>query len=233
MRIVKPAVVVEDDIAQLGVDFLKKIEKFTRKCYKSEDKITDDSYRDFVKRVYQTRKHEGIIEHRSVSVTFVSDRGVSHEAVRHRMASYLQESTRYCDYSASGKFHGVTFIMPPWLEVGSDDYWMFVSNLKIAEERYQQARDRGWKPEQARGFLPHFVKTEWTQTMNLGSWNNFFAKRCAPNAHPQIRQLAIPLLREFQKHIPIVFDHHVVPALAHEEAKMISDSSALEVVAQY
>jgi len=214
MRIVKPLVVVEDDID--GVQMARKIEYFTRKCYQSEGKMTDTSYEDFVRRIFNTRKHEGIIEHRSVSVTFITDRGVSHEFVRHRIASYLQESTRYCDYSGKG----VTFILPPWIHAG--DMMEFLNGLQFVDNQYKWwTKDLDWAPQQARGWLPNFLKTEFTATMNLRSWYNFFKLRTPANAHPQIRQLAIPLLRYFQTKLPMIFDSIPVPLFEYSEAKLI------------
>jgi thymidylate synthase (FAD) len=196
----------------------KKIELMVRKCYKSEGKMTEDSYKTFLKAIAQTRRHTGIVEHGFVSVTFVTDRGVSHEAVRHRMASYLQESTRYCDYSEeTGKHPGVTYIMPPWLSEGTADFNAFVVELGYDDERYEKWRGYGWPPEQARYFLPQGVKTEYAATLNLGSWWNFLSKRTAPEAHPQIRQLALPLLGYFQDYFPEFFSNiHTVAATPYK-----------------
>lgn len=224
MRIINPLVIVEDAID--GVAMAKKIEHFTRKCYKSEGRTTDDSYDPFVRKIFKTLKHEGIIEHRFVSVTFITDRGVSHESVRHRMASYLQESTRYCDYSNKG----VTFILPPWVKPNpvfdqEQDYivWkQFVACCKEQERTYQFWRtEKLWTPQQARYFLPNGIKTEFAATLNLGSWYNFFRKRTAAAAHPQMRQLAVPLLRHFQQHLPMIFDGIELPVLDYPEANLI------------
>jgi flavin-dependent thymidylate synthase len=166
--------------------------------------------------------------------------GNSHEFVRHRMASYLQESTRYCDYSSDGKHKGVTFILPPWCELsGGEDidirqrrenYDFLFYRLESAEFHYQNALKFGWKPEEARGFLPHFTKTEFTVTMNLGSWMNFFKKRTVASAHPQMRQIAVPILKEFKKNIPIIFDELEIPELPYEEAKVIKSLDEIEIV---
>lgn len=215
MRIIKPLVVIEDVIDTKA--WAQKIEYFTRKCYKSEGKMTDDSYDAFVRKIFRTMKHEGVIEHRFCSVTFITDRGVSHEAVRHRMASYLQESTRYCDYNSKG----VTFIQPPWVTPGGEQWNMFVRHCDDLERKYIYFRDLGWTPQQARYFLPNGIKTEFAATLNLGSWYNFFRKRTPTQAHPQMRQLAVPLLRYFQEHLPMIFDGIELPVLDFEEAKVV------------
>ena len=222
MRIIKPLVIVEDDLDMvmpngltLAAHMMKKTEMFTRKCYKSEGKIGPETYRKFLPAVFGTRRHTGIAEHRMVSVTFITDRGVSHEAVRHRMAAYLQESTRYCDYTGEGdKSHGVTYILPPWVNPeattyghkGSAHEWeLFKADLLADDERYARWRAAGWRPEESRYWLPQGVKTEYVASLNLGSWFNFFFKRTAPEAHPQIRQLAIPLLNYFKTRMPEFF----------------------------
>ena len=217
MRLIKPLVVVEEDLDMLmpngetkATHMLKKIEAFTRKCYKSEGKATGDSYKTFLKAISQTKRHTGILEHASVSVTFITDRGVSHESVRHRMASYLQESTRYCDYSADGKHSGVTYILPPWVKPGGIGWDSFLYDLENDDKRYNRYRQLGWPAEQARYWLPVGIKTEYACTMNLGGWWNFLNKRTAPEAHPQIRQLAIPLLRYFNRYFPEFFSNIAV-----------------------
>ena len=216
MRIVKPLVILEDEID--GIAIAKKIEYFTRKCYKSEGKITPDSYDAFVRRIFNTMKHEGIIEHRYFSATFITDRGVSHEHVRHRMSSYLQESTRYCDYSGKG----ITFILPPWIYPGHPDWLEFILDLECEEKKYNRWRnEHKWKPQEARYWLPNGVKTEYACAMNLGSWYNFFKKRTSAAAHPQIRQLAIPLLRYISHKIPMIFDGLEIPQVDYEEAKLL------------
>lgn len=222
MRLIKPMVIVEDDLDMvmpngltLAQHMMKKIELFTRKCYKSEGKMGPETYRKLIPAVFGTRRHTGIAEHRIISVTFISDRGVSHESVRHRMAAYLQESTRYCDYSEEKVSHGVTYILPPWVNPdakGEEKFsefveWAgFLSDLQSDDKRYARYRAKGWTPEKARYWLPQGVKTEYACSLNLGSWHNFLTKRTAPDAHPQMRQLAIPLLRYFQERLGEFFD---------------------------
>lgn len=210
-----------------GMEVLKAIEVAGRTCYKSEDKITNTSAIGFVQRLI-AKGHEAMIEHQNLSVKVICDRGVSHEIVRHRIASYAQESTRYCDYAKdkSGDAH-ITFIKPEWVEenlIGTHlikwdglygscnkepteeatKWWFW--HMALAERDYFRLRDYKWKPEQARSVLPNSLKTELIVTMNLREWRHFFKLRTAKAAHPQIREIAIPLLQEFKKMIPIVFD---------------------------
>lgn len=192
------------------------IEKAGRTCYKSEDKITDQSADEFVARIINMG-HESVIEHVSISVRFIVDRGVSHELVRHRLASFSQESTRYCDY---GKGEHVTFIIPPWCksleprELSRHDImWsmrpceeMWLGAMLNAEETYQGLRKEGWIPQQARSVLPNSLKTEVVMTCNLREWRLVFKQRTSKAAHPQMREVMIPLLGQFQRLLPVVFN---------------------------
>lgn len=126
-----------------------------------------------------------------VTVRFTCDRGVSHEFVRHRVMSFAQESTRYCNYSKE-KFGGsVSMILPPWLE--QENALEYEEDLRIVEEMYFKWLKKGWTAQQARGFLPTFVKTELVVTGTVSDWIHFFDLRCPASAHPQARELAQPL----------------------------------------
>lgn len=130
-----------------------------------------------------------------VSVRFICDRGVSHEFVRHRVSSFAQESTRYCNY-IKNKFDGsVTFIIPPWLQESEE--LEYEEDLKIIESLYFKWLNKGWTAQQARGFLCHFLKTELVMTGFIDDWKHFFFLRDAAPAHPQARELAEPLHKEF------------------------------------
>lgn len=200
MQIVKPHWIIEDEHEIDGQKILKKIERFARTCYKSEGKITDTSAPEFVRKLFHTNKHQGIAEHYIVTVRFFCDRGVSHELVRHRIASYLQKSTRYCD-EAKGE---IAFVEPPGLNGYTKLMW--VEAMTYAEWVYKALRKRGVKPEIARSVLPNALLTEVLMTANLRNWHHFFELRTAVNAHPQMRELTIPLLRRFQELIPVIFD---------------------------
>lgn len=203
MHIIKPYAEILDEIN--GLEILKKIEKAGRVCYKSEDNITEDSAKKFVGNIIKSG-HESVIEHEKVTVKFVCDRGVSHEIVRHRIASYSQESTRYCNYTKD-KFDGqLTFIKPSFWNEEDDAYQVWETAMLGIEQDYRFLIKEGAKPEEARTILPNSLKTEIIVTMNLREWRHFFKLRTSKRAHPQMREVAIPLLKEFQKQIPVVFD---------------------------
>ena len=211
MRIIKPSFTIETP-REVFANMNKLIEKAGRTCYKSEDKITDKSAAEFVQMIIK-RGHESVLEHQSVTVRIICDRGVSHELVRHRIASYSQESTRYCDYKGE-----MEFILPPWSSLKEGTYnggylaesertpgVMWLENMLIAEDTYHGLRHMGWRPEQARSVLPNSLKTEIVMTCNLREWRHFFTLRCAKAAHPQMREIAIPMSTEFYEYLPEVF----------------------------
>lgn len=204
MKIIKPFYVIETQIN--GDNILKFIEKAGRTCYKSEDKISEDSAKRFVKNLVE-RGHLSVIEHYSISVRFFCDRGVSHELVRHRPASYTQESTRYCNYT-KGKFDGeITFIAPCfWQEEKSEEYEIWKSAMSRCEKDYKKLIEMGASPQEARSILPNSLKTEILVTMNLREWKHFLTLRTAKASHPQMREITIPLLKEFKEKIPVIFD---------------------------
>ena len=188
-----------------GIDILKDIEKVGRTCYKSEENITDDSASKFVKMLIKNG-HEAMIEHNAISVRFICDRGVSHELVRHRIASYGQESTRYCNYSKDKFGNQITVIKPYFWKDGTFGIKIWETSCEESEYRYFQLIDCGATPQEARSVLPNSLKTEIVMTMNLREWRHFFRLRCDIAAHPQMRQLTIPLLKEMSELIPVVFD---------------------------
>lgn len=203
MKIIKPyyKIILPLD----GSSIIKYIEQCGRVCYKSEDKSTNDSAERFVQNLIK-RGHESVLEHYSFSVRFVCDRGVSHEIVRHRLASYSQESTRYCNYS-NDKFRSeITVIEPCFLAKNSRGYEIWENACKQAEEAYFSLLDWGCTPQEARSVLPNSLKTEVVMTANIREWRHFLKLRTAPEAHPQMRELTVPLLLELQKEIPVLFD---------------------------
>ena len=196
-----------------GMAILRHIERIGRVCYKSEDRITGDSCITFVAMLIE-RGHEAMIEHYSFSVKFVCDRGVSHEIVRHRLASFAQESTRYCNYGKAGE---VKFVFPCFWAEGPLDHGAYPTSvdeqynawlhaMRDAERAYLSMLDRGASPQEARSVLPNSLKTEIVMTANLREWRHFLRLRTAPSAHPQMREIAVPLLFDLQKCIPVVFD---------------------------
>lgn len=205
MKLIEQSWKFEDDIDGLAI--LKKIERAGRTCYKSEDKITEHSAKLFCQRILRSG-HHSVIEHQSITVRIVTNRGVTHEIVRHRLASYSQESTRYCDYGGDD----IIFIKPIWLdpmwkdEDDDNTYRKFIHALDEAEDYYKDLRQLGWSPQQAREVLPNALKTEIVMTCNLREWRHFFTLRADKAAHPQMRALATDMLKGFNKAIPILFE---------------------------
>lgn len=187
-----------------GAEILKHIELCGRVCYKSEDKITETSAKAFVAGIIK-RGHEAVLEHASITVKFVVDRGVSHEIVRHRVASYCQESTRYCNYSKDSFGQEITVIRPYFWMDDSVQTEAWEKAMEKTEATYMDMLSHGATPQEARSVLPNSVKTEVVMTANLREWRHFFKLRTSPAAHPQMREVAIPLLRHFQELIPVVF----------------------------
>jgi thymidylate synthase (FAD) len=202
MKIINAKVEIIDKLDRL--EMLKKIELIGRTCYKSEDKITDDSCKQFVKNII-ARGHESVLEHVSFSVRFTCDRGVSHEIVRHRIASYSQESTRYCNYS-KGDFNGeITVIEPCFLVPGTAGYDMWYRACQMAEQYYFSMLDWGCSPQEARAVLPNSLKTELVMTANIREWRHFLKLRTSKAAHPQMREIAIMLLNMLVEIVPELF----------------------------
>lgn len=188
-----------------GAEMLRNIELCGRVCYKSEDRITDGSAEKFVGMILKSG-HESVLEHEKITVRFVCDRGVTHEIVRHRIASYSQESTRYCNYSKD-KFGGeITFIRPCFWAEDDEKFALWKETMQSIEDSYVKLISLGAKPEEARSILPNSVKTEIMVTMNLREWRHFFKLRTAERAHPQIREVAIHLLNELKGLVPVIFD---------------------------
>ncbi len=203
MRTIQAHFIIQSQVD--GDYILKQIELAGRTAYKSEDKITPDSAKDFVKMI-RGRGHLSVFEHQFVTVRVICDRGVSHEIVRHRLAAYTQESTRYCNYT-KGKFgRELTVIEPCFWTQDDEKYQVWKRTIEQIEAGYNKLIELGATPQEARTVLPNSLKTEIVMTMNLREWRHFFTLRTSKAAHPQMREVAIPLLKEFQKLIPVVFD---------------------------
>lgn len=203
MKIIKPSFEILTDLSPTTV--LKHIELCGRTCYKSETKITEESYLTFVKGIIK-RGHEAVLEHFNITVKFICDRGVSHEIVRHRLASYCQESTRYCNYTKDSFDSEIAVIEPLFLTPDTFAYNKWKNTCMTAERAYFDLLNWGCTPQEARAVLPNSLKTEVVMTANLREWRHFFKLRCATAAHPQMREIAIPLCKELQKKLPVVFD---------------------------
>ncbi len=204
-------------------DDLKLIEKAGRVCYKSEDKITEDSYKKFIFNIVKN-EHSSVIEHLSATVKIICDRGILAELTRHRICSLSVESSRYCLYKDN-----VTFIIPPWVHLLSNKFYIdqeimyapFLTGLSEgfkneedytwfwsmanAEMNYKKLIDKGWTAEKARSVLPNSLKTEIVMTANLREWKHIFKLRTSLQAHAQMREIIIPLENEFIKKFPEIF----------------------------
>lgn len=207
MQVIKPSIEIIDMDSYENI--LKKIEKIGRVCYKSEGKITEDSAEKFI-RALLTRQHESVIEHESVTIRMICDRGVSHEIVRHRIASYSQESTRYCNYAGDKFDNQITVIdLASGFEYDLSKendmakYEVWTKAMEDAEKAYFRMLELGASPQEARSVLPNSLKTEIVVTMNLRSWRNFFRLRVDSHAHPQMREVAGIVYEEFQKKLPV------------------------------
>lgn len=192
-------------------DILKKIEKIGRVCYKSEDKISEDSAERFIANILR-RGHESVIEHESITVRFTCDRGVTHEIVRHRVASYSQESTRYCNYSQDKFNNEITVIdIASGFKYNLDNeadrkkYEIWQNAMNASEKYYFAMLEAGATPQEARSILPNSLKTEIVITMNLREWRHYMKLRTDKAAHPQIREVSAILLRTFKEKLPVFF----------------------------
>ena len=258
MNLIKPSFEILEQAP--GIQGIKQqIERAGRTCYKSEDKITDNSceefvsrmvnsghgamlehgtvyliisdltddfesiYEDFEKNKYSKTNYDGsylyvttnyrvlvendwlyaldyqceptVFHEKRITVKFICDRGVSHEFVRHRVNSFAQESTRYCNYMKAKFCGSVTCLTPPWLKESEE--LEFEEDLTVIEQIYFKWLNKGWTAQQSRGFLSTFTKTELVMTGFVSDWEHFFQLRCHSTAHPQARELAIPLKEEF------------------------------------
>nr|VFJ95674.1 MAG: thymidylate synthase (FAD) [Candidatus Kentron sp. LFY] len=208
MKITTASVTIEDDID--GHEMIRKIEAAGRTCYKSEDRMAQGTAEAFIKRITSSG-HESVIEHEKVTARIVCDRGVSHELVRHRIASFSQESTRYCNY-ANDKFgNEITVIEPRYWQGNDKMRGLWLRAMADAERHYFELIENGANAQEARSVLPNSLKTEIVVTMNLREWRHFFKVRTAKAAHPQMREIAIQALRMFKKVVPVVFDDISIP----------------------
>jgi len=186
-----------------GIAFLQKIEFAGRLCYKSEKNITETSAQKFVAQLI-ANGHEAMLEHAdSISLKFVCDRGVSHEIVRHRLFSFAQESTRYCNY---GKKNEIRVIKPCFWKTTDEAYKYWLYNMSMCEKAYLDLLELGATPQEARLVLPNSLKTEILITGNVREWRHFFKLRTAKDSHPQMREVAIEALDLLKGQIPIIFD---------------------------
>lgn len=202
MRIIDPSFEILH-MAQPG-EVLQLLELAGRVCYKSEDRIGEGTAETFIGRIVKSG-HESVIEHASASVRLTCDRGVTHELVRHRIASYSQESTRYANYAREKFGREITLIRPHFWEDDDARYAIWLQAMADAERAYLALIDAGATAQEARSVLPNSLKTEIVMTANLREWRHVFRLRCDTPAHPQMRQVMLPLLAEFARRLPVLF----------------------------
>jgi len=202
--------IIEQDYEILSDPDLRKqlqlIELAGRTAYKSEDRITDNSAKEFASMITK-RGHEAVLEHSFMSVKFITDRGVSHELVRHRLCSFTQESTRYCNYSKDKFDNQLTFIWPVWYEQEETASAIWLKSICQSEIDYLVMLEHGWNPQQARSILPNSLKTEIVVSCNFRELKHIFQLRAISKAaHPQMRNLMIPLYNYCRKELPEIFE---------------------------
>lgn len=211
MNIIRPSAHFEGH--PIGSEMLKVIEEAGRTCYKSEDRIKEGSAEDFARMLIR-RGHESVLEHVSLRARFIVDRGVSHELVRQRLASVSQESTRFCSYANEKFGRKITYIQPNWVSIScedgkymgetqSDQCWVIA--MEETERLYFRLLDLGWTAQEARSVLPNSLKTEIVVTANIREWRHIFGLRCGHAAHPQMREVMLPLLKEAHSICPVLF----------------------------
>lgn len=202
MKIIEPSVELVQELDTEKV--MRHIERAGRVCYKSESRISDKSAEKFIANILKSG-HESVIEHVSVTFKIICDRGITHEIVRHRLCSYSQESSRYCDYS-NDKFDGeLTFIKPCFWTEDDENFKIWKESMEILEKNYLTMRKNGARPEQARSILPNSLKTEIFMTANLREWRHFLKLRTANRAHPQMREVALKIYKILNEKLPVLF----------------------------
>ncbi len=216
MKIVKASYVIESIVPE---DVLGHLERCGRTCYRSEGKIDngiesrgcggvrirEPSSHKLLRAIIK-RGHESVIEHASATVRFVVDRGVSHELVRHRLCAFSQESTRYVRYDGEEDGHDIAFVQPCFWREGSQEFLTWAKHMLDVEISYLKLLVLGAKPEEARSVLPNSLRTTIVVTANLREWRHILRLRTSPRAHPQMREVMVPLLAELQSRVPVIFE---------------------------
>lgn len=203
MKVILPEVELLDEVDYKIV--CEKLEKIGRVCYKSEDKISSMTAEKFLKNIIKCG-HESVLEHEKVTMKIICDRGVTHEIVRHRIASYSQESTRYCNYSLDKFNNEITFIKPCFWVEKNEILNMWEQQMLNIEKTYFKLLEMGARPEEARSVLPNSLKTELVMTMNIREWRHFIKLRNSNAAHPQMREIAKMILNLLYEKLPLFFE---------------------------
>lgn len=203
MQIIKPSANIISISGGSGIELLRQIEYGARTCYRSEGAQTEDSYAKLLPRLF-TSAHMSVFEHGSIQVEFTVDRGVSHELVRHRLLSFSQESTRYCNYSKDKFGNEISVIEPEGLTIEQHNWW--TKGVLEAEKAYFNLLSLEVKPQIARDVLPNCLATRLVVTGNPRVWRHVLLQRTHKSVHPKFLQVSIPLLEQFKRQIPILYD---------------------------
>lgn len=203
MKIIEPKIYVED---YDGIKIMKRLERACRTCYKSENLITEDSYKHLLTNCLN-RGHESILEHEKISIRMICDIGVYKDLTRHRFASFSIESTRYCNYGKDKFDNEIKFIKPVHIEEGTENYKIWEDTMKYIEKQYMEMGEKKATPDQMRMLLPHSTAAEVCMTANIREWRHILSLRCSKMTHPAVRQLLIPLLLKFKKDMPELFEN--------------------------
>lgn len=200
MKIINPSIEIENFN---GIKIMKNIERACRTCYRSEDKITNDSYKTLLKNCL-SRHHESIMEHEKITIRLTCDIGVYKDLTRHRLASYSIESTRYCNYNKDKFDNQILFIEPLYFEDENKSI-LWANCMNEIENTYNAMIEIGCAPDEARMVLPHSTAAEVTMTANIREWRHILSLRCSKFAHPSVQQVMIPLLLYFKEQMPELF----------------------------
>lgn len=203
MKIIEPVVEVEK------VDYnkiMRNLERACRTCYRSEDKITEESYKTLLKNCIN-RGHESILEHEKITIRMTCDIGVYKDLTRHRHASFSIESTRYCNYGKDKFDNQIKFIKPVNMEENTELYNEWEKSLEEIESHYIKMVSLNATPDQMRMILPHSTAAEVTMTANIREWKHILSLRCTKHAHPAVEQVMIPLLLHLKKNMPEIFEN--------------------------
>ena len=201
MRIVEPWIKVEKID---GKQIMKRIERACRTCYRSEGKITEDSYKKLIKNCI-TSGHESVLEHEKVTVRIYSDIGSYKDLTRHRFASFSVESTRYCSYDKDKYGNEIAIMNPVYIE-DKEVYEVWKKTMEGMEKGYMEMKRLGASTDMCREVLPHSTAGEYTMTANIREWKHILKLRTNKRVHPSIRQVLIPLLKYFKEQMPEIFD---------------------------
>lgn len=199
MEIIKPSVQILTP--KDGIDALRFIESMARISHRSEDMQTNDSWKKFIGAVVLGHGDWSVVEHSSSTVIFRIDRGITHELVRHRLFSFTQESTRFVNYS---KKIGLQFIKPSLLRQDVEEAWKYA--IKQSQFYYNNLLENGVRPQEARSVLPNALASTVAVTGNLRNWRHFLLMRTSRETHPDFKEVTIPLLKQFQELVPLIFD---------------------------